>query len=141
MNFTNRLKYKSEKIEVTYDPKLCIHAAECVKGLPDVFNPSNKPWVDANGAVADEIANVIQRCPTGALKYNRLDTGTEESFPASSSIEVIKNGPLFLRGSINITDSDETKLNGETRVALCRCGQSKIKPFCDNSHKEINFSG
>lgn len=141
MNSTKRLYYKSTEIEVTYNPKLCIHAAECVKGLPDVFNPQNKPWVDTSGASADKIATVIERCPTGALKYNRLDGGEGESFPISSSIEVLNNGPIFLRGSITITDSNETKLNGEKRVALCRCGQSKIKPFCDNTHKDINFNG
>lgn len=52
---------------------------------------------------------------------------------------VIPNGPLYLRGDIEITTPDETVLLVDTRVGLCRCGASANKPLCDNSHKEIDF--
>lgn len=136
-----RIHYKAETIDVSYDPRKCIHAAECVKGLPQVFNPQKKQWVDVKAASADDIARVIEKCPTGALKYQRLDGGDEERMQQESSIIVVQDGPLYLRGKINIKDSDGSSLNGEPRAALCRCGQSKIKPFCDNTHKEINFNG
>ena len=141
MNSSRKLHYKSDQIEVTYDPKLCIHAAECVKGLPKVFNPNSKPWVDPNNASSDEVAAVIERCPTGALKYKRLDGGKKETNPAETNIKIVSNGPLYLSGKIKITDTNGENFTEETRVALCRCGQSKNKPFCDNTHKEIDFNG
>jgi uncharacterized Fe-S cluster protein YjdI len=135
------LKYKSDYIEISYNPKTCIHAAECVKGLPEVFNPKRKLWVNADAASSDEIAAVIRKCPTGALKYRRLDSGANEEIPSESNIKVVENGPLYLRGNISIYNNEGEIQNEETRVALCRCGRSKIKPFCDNTHKEINFNG
>ncbi len=139
MSISKRLHYKSDQIEVTYDPKICIHAAECVKGLPQVFNPNKKPWVDPNSAEADEIAAVIHKCPTGALRYNRLDGGANEPVPSSTRIVAVKNGPIYVTGNIKITGSDGNPLDAAPRVALCRCGHSGNKPFCDNTHKEINF--
>ena len=61
--------YEGSDITISYDPIRCIHAAECVKGLRRVFNPDAKPWIDADGAPAEDIASVIHRCPTGALSY------------------------------------------------------------------------
>jgi len=62
-------KYRNDKIIVGYDPKICIHAGECVRGLPSVFNVSEKPWIDVNGASADAIAEQVKQCPSGALSY------------------------------------------------------------------------
>ncbi|WP_176719473.1 (4Fe-4S)-binding protein, partial [Rhodohalobacter halophilus] len=58
--------YENNEIKVSYDVKRCIHAAECVKGLPKVFDPNKKPWIEPDNASAKEIADVIERCPTGA---------------------------------------------------------------------------
>ena len=68
-----RIKYKSEDITVSFAPDVCIHAAECVKGLPSVFDTSKKPWVNVVGGTPDEIIDVIDRCPSGALKYELID--------------------------------------------------------------------
>ena len=61
--------YEGEKAIVTYDVDLCIHAAECAKGLPAVFQPGRKPWVLPDEASADELQATISRCPSGALQY------------------------------------------------------------------------
>ena len=61
--------YEGRDITVEYDAARCIHVAECVKGLPAVFDPNRRPWVDPDAATADEIAAVVRRCPTGALHY------------------------------------------------------------------------
>jgi uncharacterized Fe-S cluster protein YjdI len=42
-------EYRNDKIVVRYDPKICIHSGECVRGLPSVFNVSKNPWIDVNG--------------------------------------------------------------------------------------------
>jgi CDGSH-type Zn-finger protein len=78
------------------------------------------------------------RCPTGALQFERRDGGAAEAIPHENVIAVGVNGPLYVRGDIQIKGPlGETLL--DTRMALCRCGESRNKPFCDNSHKEVNF--
>ena len=67
--------YKNDKIAVRYDPKVCIHAGECVRGLPSVFDVSKKPWIDVNGAAVDAIIEQVKRCPSGALSYEQLEGG------------------------------------------------------------------
>ena len=128
--------YKSDDIEVTYDLKRCIHAAECVRGLPAVFNPNRKPWIKAGAASADAVARVIERCPTGALHYTRTDEDSAEAPPQDNTASVMVNGPLYLHGDIEIKNAEGQTLLHDTRVALCRCGLSENKPFCDNSHKD-----
>lgn len=129
--------YHGEKIEITYDLIRCIHAAECVRGLPQVFNTRKRPWVEPGNASADEIATVIMRCPTGSLHFERTDGGDNEPVPEENTITLVPDGPLYLRGDIEIIEPEE--VFKDTRVALCRCGQSKNKPLCDNSHLRIGF--
>ena len=62
-------EYRGEGIIVRYDEKICTHAAECVHGLPSVFNVHAKPWVNADGASVEDIKTTIARCPSGALTY------------------------------------------------------------------------
>jgi uncharacterized Fe-S cluster protein YjdI len=67
-------RYAGRDIEVTYDPVRRLHAAECVRGLPSVFDRSRRPWVQPDGAEAQVLACVIERCPIGALHpANRED--------------------------------------------------------------------
>lgn len=134
-------EYEGEGIVVRYDVLRCIHAAECVDGLRAVFDPDRRPWVDATAAPPDEIANVITRCPSGALNYQRIGGGEAETAPAENVIRVEANGPLYLRGQVEINDDQGRVVRADTRVALCRCGASENKPFCDNSHRRISFKG
>jgi len=130
--------YPTEAIVVYYQPRLCIHAAECVRRLPQVFNTQVRPWVHPENAPADQIAEVIAYCPTGALHYERLDGGPPEPVPPLS-FEFRPNGPLYMRGKFMVKDAGGKVIREDTRMALCRCGASKNKPFCDNSHLEISF--
>ena len=63
--------YDAETISVTYDASLCFHAAECVRGLPEVFHPDVRPWITPQAADADRVAEVVERCPSGALSHVR----------------------------------------------------------------------
>ncbi len=132
--------YEGKDITVSYDLKRCTHAAECVHGLGEVFDPDRKPWIDADAAPADEIAEVITQCPTGALHFERHDGGQEETTPEVNSAQVCLDGPLYLQGNIIIQSYEGETIHEDTRMALCRCGASKNKPFCDNRHQEIKFS-
>ena len=131
--------YENDDIEVNYSLRRCIHAAECVRGLPAVFDRDRRPWIEPDNDSADRIAEIILKCPTGALTFVRKDGGTEEPLPAVNTITVTEDGPLYVRGNVQIKTSDGLVLKQETRLALCRCGASKNKPYCDNSHLKVSF--
>jgi CDGSH-type Zn-finger protein/uncharacterized Fe-S cluster protein YjdI len=133
-----RKEYRSERIAVSFDPERCIHARYCVRGLPEVFDPRERPWVRPERANADRIAEVVMRCPTGALQFERTD-GVAEPIPQENVIAVGVDGPLYVRGDIKISGPLGETLLEDTRVALCRCGESRNKPLCDNSHRQTNF--
>ena len=130
--------YEAKDITVTYSLRRCIHAAECVHGLGAVFDPKRRPWIDPDQAPADQLAEVILRCPTGALRFERKDGGAEESIPEENTVTVAPDGPLYLHGNVEVTLPDGS-VHQDTRVALCRCGASKNQPFCDNSHVKAEF--
>jgi len=130
--------YESDELIVEYDAKRCIHAAECVHGLPSVFDPESRPWISPQQGDSADLMQVIERCPTGALQYRRKDEQPGEVAPETNSVRVSAGGPVYLRGDLRITLPDGEVLR-ETRAALCRCGQSGDKPFCDNSHIEAGF--
>ena len=129
-------RYSGEEIEVSYDVNRCIHARECVRGLPEVFDPDEQPWIDPDEATAEAVAAVVTECPTGALHFERTDDGEDESVPEENTVTVATDGPLYLRGDVELTTPDEETLLEDTRVALCRCGLSANKPLCDNSHQD-----
>ena len=136
---TRVFEFGEGEIKVLYDSKRCIHVAECVNGLPQVFDPKRRPWVDTAAAPAQQIEDVIRRCPTGALQFERVDGKGTEATASENTVTVAADGPLYLRGDIEIVSRDGEVLLHETRVALCRCGASKNKPLCDGRHTKIDF--
>ena len=131
--------YSNDRIAVLWEPKLCIHAGYCFRGAPEVFQPENRPWVNVDGATPEKIAEVVMRCPTGALHFERFDGGAQESQPDETTIDARPNGPLYVRGHMRITGPGGQLIREDTRVALCRCGHSENKPFCDGSHRRVGF--
>ncbi len=132
--------YASGAIGVTYEARRCIHAAECVRGLPAVFDTARRPWILPTGAGAAAIAAVLARCPSGALHYTRRDGGAAEAPDEPTTIAPTPGGPLYVRGRVRLRAADGRGLVEETRLALCRCGQSRDTPFCDNSHRAAGFA-
>ena len=131
-------RFEGREGVVTYDAKRCIHAAECVRGLPAVFNSKAKPWVNPDAADADALAAVIHRCPSGALKLERRD-GAAEPVPVTNTATVTCDGPTYLRGDLALMAQDDVVVLRDTRMALCRCGASHNKPLCDGSHRKSGF--
>ena len=131
--------YEGEAVLIEYEARRCIHAAECVKGLPGVFERDRRPWIAPDRGSAKEIVEVVARCPTGALRVSRKDGGGEEAEPSLNFLQVEPDGPLFLHGKLELTENDGS-VRKENRIALCRCGESRNKPFCDNSHVEADFA-
>ncbi len=70
-------RYSNGEVTVVWQPKLCMHSGNCVRGLPSVFDNSQRPWVNIFGATTDEIINQVQKCPSGALSFE-LDASEEE---------------------------------------------------------------
>ncbi|WP_198045494.1 (4Fe-4S)-binding protein [Kitasatospora mediocidica] len=123
--------YRAEGVTVTFDPGLCRHAAECVRGLPAVFDTTRRPWIEPGAAPPEQVAEVVRRCPTGALGY-RLADGSGE--PPARPTEVLRtaDGRLLLRGDLRITEGGAGARQA-TRAMLCGCGSSASPPYCDRS--------
>lgn len=131
--------YTKAGIRVEWFAVRCIHSAACIRAQPGVFDPHRRPWVDLDAATEDEIAAAVLQCPTGALQYERLDGSSVDAAGQEVTITAVRNGPYFVRGPIEIKDGAGTVIRKDSRVALCRCGQSKHMPFCDNTHRAIGF--
>lgn len=136
--------YENEHIKISYDPNICEHAAECVKGSPAVFDIKQKPWVNPGAGEVSDIQSTIHKCPTGALTYELSDGTTldiKDQGDKPAEVVVVANGPLRMAGKIEVKDAEGNTIMETNRVSLCRCGASKNKPFCDGSHKAIGFEG
>jgi len=126
-----------ENVSVLYEAKKCIWAHFCVGGGPAAFLGENSEngWIFPDQMNADELVAVVRQCPSGALQYRRHDGKPDEAAPPINQIALREAGPYAVRGDIRL---DGQSIN--YRAALCRCGASKNKPFCDASHFEVGFS-
>lgn len=129
----------SETIEVTFDPNRCAHAAECLRGAPQVFDLEARPWMQPEHMDAESLAEVVRQCPSGALRYHRLDGAADEAPDSEVTFRPQRNGPVNVRGNVQLTDAEGALFATGPRFALCRCGQSGNKPFCDGSHRAAGF--
>jgi len=129
--------YENAAIRVHWEPMHCIHVARCLTASPQVFDSMARPWIEIDAADADEIAETVKLCPTGALTFERLDGGPQEEPGEDTLVEPRPNGPLFVRGRVVVRTKDGTRV--ATRAALCRCGGSGSKPFCDGTHRANGF--
>ena len=132
-----RKVYRGADIEVSFDLDLCVHIGECLRGDRRVFDLERRPWVLPDAGAADSVAEIVERCPSGALLYRRHDGGAQEAHEGTSVIP-IRNGPLMVTGDIEVRREDGT-VERLPRVTLCRCGSSNNKPFCDNEHLVTGF--
>ncbi len=64
----SRKDYAGAERTVSFDPEVCVHAAECVKGLPQVFDTNKRPWIQPDGATGEAVDAQVARCPSGALR-------------------------------------------------------------------------
>ena len=132
-------KFDGDEMDVRWDSRLCIHVGECTRAKGELFVSGRKPWCEPGSSVADDVADVVQRCPTGALTYERKGDGAAETTPTTNEVTVANNGPLYFSGDLQIDGAADDMWGVRFRAALCRCGDSKNKPFCDNSHEEAGF--
>ncbi|MFD8781547.1 (4Fe-4S)-binding protein [Kitasatospora sp. NPDC059599] len=123
--------YEGAGIAVSFDARVCRHAAECVRGLPEVFDTGRRPWITPNAAAPEAVAEVVRRCPTGALRYRRADGGLEEPDRPTTVLRTA-DGRLLVRGDLRVTGTDG-EVRDTPRAMLCGCGLSGGQPYCDRS--------
>lgn len=152
---SNDREYSNGEITVFWKPDLCIHATICFMKLRKVFDPSSRPWINMKGASSQEIRDIVDQCPTDALswKWNRdlsadekevlaNEPAGDEMVPAPvAEITIIENGPALIQGKFRMKKPSGELIPSAQQIALCRCGSSKNKPYCDGSHYGSGFRG
>lgn len=134
------IEYEGDGVTVLWRPHLCIHSEKCVKGLPKVFKPKEKRWIQTENATAEAIIAQVNKCPSGALGIKGQSKPDTKQELGATKVTILENGPLMCEGPVLITKADGST-EEKSKVAFCRCGASSNKPFCDGSHQKIDFKG
>ncbi len=140
MSKDEKFTYPGNQTQVHWDGRLCIHYGECGRATGDLFIGGRQPWCVPDQSSDEDIRDVLLRCPTGALTATFADGAGIEPGNEDNRTTVTQNGPLYVSGKLNIEGVDNEMSGTRFRAALCRCGASKNKPFCDNSHIEAGFT-
>jgi uncharacterized Fe-S cluster protein YjdI len=133
-------KYSNGEVTVVWQPSICIHSAICFRGMPEVFDPNERPWIKVENGNTNDIIEQIKKCPSGAISYtknNMENIANEKSEISETKVKVNLNGPLLVSGNLSIAHFTGETIKKENNTAFCRCGYSKNKPFCDGAHKSI----
>ena len=140
--------YVGQQVTIFDNRGICQHSGFCTDRLSSVFHAGAEPFVAPSGGRMDEIIRAVRDCPSGALSFaldgvearDLVDHGNKRP----PTVEITKDGPYRVSGGIPLTDGadqDVPRAEGSSRehYALCRCGQSQNKPFCDSSHERTGF--
>jgi len=128
-------EYRGINIVVHFDTAKCIHSRNCVLGRPEVFQ-ANVPgaWIKPDAVTAEEVVTAALACPSGAITFERIDGGAQETAPPVNVVRIRENGPLAVHAQLRTGDSVS-----HYRATLCRCGASQNKPYCDGRHVAAEF--
>lgn len=133
-------EYTNGDVTVTWEPEKCIHSKVCWTSLSSVFNPKVRPWININGDSTNTIIAQVKQCPSGALGYIMNNTPDDiKEIKPDHLVIVSKSGPLMVHGKLTVKHHDGSIIEKVNVTAFCRCGASANKPFCDGSHRNINF--
>lgn len=132
--------YTNGEVTIVWKPALCTHSRRCWTGLPEVFKPGERPWIRPDGADTARIVAQVRNCPSGALSLREPAAEAVPDGPANR-IEVSTDGPLLVHGPVTVTLPDGRIEHRTGRCALCRCGHSANKPWCDGAHRTHGFRG
>lgn len=140
-----RKTYPNEDITVIWRPDVCIHSTKCWKSSLAIFNPKRRPWIDLSAGTTEQIIKILDNCPSEALSYERNNKMSEQKVkPAQTqqsqtTVQVSKGGPYLVKGKFVFVRTQGKEEIKEGSIALCRCGASNNKPFCDGTHRKIGF--
>lgn len=130
------------ELAVTFDPNVCRHAGECVRGLPKVFDVSRPDWIRLEGTWPEEVLAVVARCPSGALQAVRAGLAPLKPLDlplAGVRVHASKDGPVIVKGGVTLELPSGKVEKRQGSFTLCRCGQTGSSPFCDGSHVRVGF--
>ena len=110
---------------------VCAQSGNCVKHAKSIFVPGSEPWIKPTGEIPGKVIKAVEKCPSGALSYT-FDGKVQVIEERPPKIQIVRNGPYLVEGGPALlgTATPQTR----EHYALCRCGASKNKPFCDGSH-------
>lgn len=138
-------KYNNGEVTIVWKPAACIHSTICWKaatGLPEVFNPRERPWIKMENAATDQIVEQVKKCPSGALSfYFNNEASPPVEIKTDTQVEALPNGPLLVYGNIMVKDQAGNTTEKHKVTAFCRCGHSSNKPYCDGTHVKEGFKG
>lgn len=66
-------EYTNGEITIVWKPDICIHSGICVKTLPHVYKPNERPWIQMEHATSQEMIDQVAKCPSGALSIKKED--------------------------------------------------------------------
>ena len=133
-----RKNYTGRHITIHDNRGICAHAGICTDRLAKVFLYGQEPWIDPDGATPDEIKAVIDACPSGAISYS-IDGQEAAASETEPKVLVAPKGPYAIKGPVELVDQTFGAGAKKDCYDLCRCGQSRNKPFCDGSHWNVEF--
>jgi CDGSH-type Zn-finger protein len=132
---TRRQVYEGKGIVMTDDESLCAGYEFC-----DRFNGVwNEIRHTADPQLREQLEHQIGLCPSGRLQFKRTRQGEPIEVHYEPTIAAVPDGPLWVLGGIEVEGPDGTTYEVRNRQLLCRCGESKNKPFCDGTHWNTNF--
>lgn len=134
-------EYTNGEVTITWESEKCIHSAICVKGLPNVFQPKEKPWIKIDAAKTQALIAQVKQCPSGALGYYMTNENDNTAERMETKVEVLENGPLLVYGTLKVTHKNGNSETKNRTTAFCRCGASDNKPYCDGAHVNAEFKG
>ncbi|MBT8324845.1 MAG: hypothetical protein HKP45_00625 [Winogradskyella sp.] len=134
-------EYTNDEVTIVWEADKCIHSGICVKGLPKVFKPNERPWIAIDAASTDKLVEQVKQCPSGALSFYMNDDNNKSAEQLETKVEVLENGPLLVYGTLKVTHKDGKEETKNKTTAFCRCGLSNNKPYCDGTHVSENFAG
>ena len=134
-----REDYVGAAITIHDNRGACAHAGICTDRLKSVWRMGVEPWIDPDGAAVEAIVETIRLCPSGALGYT-LDGDDPPDQEGAPAIQVTKDGPYHVTGGVALETESWGDGVSRAHYALCRCGHSKNKPFCDGSHWAAKFT-
>ncbi|WP_308990570.1 (4Fe-4S)-binding protein [Mariniflexile litorale] len=134
-------EYTNGNVTIVWEAEKCIHSAICAKGLPEVFQPRERPWIKIDEAKTEALIKQVKACPSGALSFYMNNETDKSAEVLETKVEVLENGPLLVYGTLHVTHKDGRKEIKNKTTAFCRCGVSNNKPFCDGTHIKEQFVG
>jgi CDGSH-type Zn-finger protein len=138
--------YVGVQVTVRDNRGTCAHSGFCTDRVPTVFRREGDAFVAPSGGRMDEIVRAVQACPSGALSLaaDEHETRGQVDQDREPAVEVSKDGPYRITGGIPLLDAqgDPVPRNAGAspeHFSLCRCGQSRNKPFCSGMHWSVEF--